>query len=433
MKKFFSTFLLACIILSLFSACAKPQVPDIEESESELDFHGGKVVVYMDLYNNLFKPVAGATAADDRMNQRLYDIQNKYNLVFAEEVTDNPALTFMTGSLTGNFTADIVIDGPAELYEIYKIDSLVPTEEIIENPKDNKYGTPKLIEAAIFHGKQYGVLPYLHDTPPDIAGLLSLKMDYVKEFNLNDPHEIIEAGEWDWEHFRQYLTEATFSDGDIDYAGMVLSGRRNSCNSFAPFILSNGGSMIKYSEAGGYQVAFNSPEAIEAMEYISSVFSSPYADCPAVDEKKYIITLGSPSFKATEDEIHVLRVPYGPKGSPDTISSIFYDFNFWAYPIFTIYAANELSAITNDLFEPLSDIYPNGWKDYVMDNYFYDTQDYEYYCIAADNALYIDNDLFGNTFFPLLQRINSGTDSVQASIESLTDLVQSRLDEKYNH
>lgn len=430
MKKTISVLLLLCISLCLFSACNKNELPSFDD-DTELNFHGGLFTVYTYIYSPLFLE-KGASASNDRFNQRLYDIQEEYGIVFKEEYVDTMSMAFITGSLTGTLVADVVIDDPQELYDLYKINTLIPVEEIIENYKDYKFGTDNMAEGATFAGKQYGVFPYVHDTPPSISGLLSLNMDYVNEFNLSDPHEIIEAGEWDWEHFRSFLVESTFSDGNNKYVGLVLAGSRNSSNSFAPFIYSNGGTMVGYSETLGYHVTFDSDAAVEAMEFVASIFSSPYADCPSANETEYILALGVPRFNNPEHEIHALRIPYGPNGSPDTISSIFYTSNYWAFPIFSVYDGEEKSVIVNEIFDPLSDDYPNGWKDYIMDNYFFDTQDYDYYCLATDNAHFIDDDLYGNLFYPALLNIKAGSETVQSLLDTLVSTVQERLDEKYN-
>lgn len=431
MKRYLSVFFLICFMLSFFSACAKPKLPD-SENDDNLDFHGSEFTVIMSVFSSLFKS-AGVTAANDRFNQRLYDIQNKYNLVFNENRVDNVAMSFISGSLTGTVKADMVYDAPLNLYEMYKINSLIPADEIINDIHEGKYGTAKFTDATVFNGRQYGVFPYLHDSPPNISGLLALKMDIVDEFGLIDPHEYIESEEWDWEHFRRFLENATFSDGSNQYVGMVLSGYRNGINAYATFIYSNGGKLMDYTSMSGYKAVIDSPEAIEAMEFISSLFATPYADCPARnDEATYVTELGIPSFQSEEHEIHALRVPYGPNGSPDDISAIMYDCRFWAFPVFSSYSTDEVYTITDELFEPLSELYSNGWKDYILDNYFYDDSDYDYYCRAADNINFVDGSIFEDLFYPTFQRVIGGSETVRSSLESLIGSVQTLIDEKYN-
>ncbi len=427
MKKYLSVFFIICFILSFFSACAKPKLPDPEEDE--LNFLGSKFTVITT--NAVLFKKAGETAANDRFNQRLYDIQNKFNLVFEEKYSHYPEMDCITGSMTGNFVADMIICPPSHLYEIYKINAGIPIEDILDDPDNIKYGTPSLIAGSVFAGKQYGIFPYLHDTPPDIAGVLSLNMDYVSEFNLPDPHEMIENGEWDWEHFKAFLESATFSDGTDKYCGIHLSTDRNAQNAYATFIFSNGGSMIKFTEAG-YKVAFDSAEAIEAMEFIASVFASPYADSPKQKDTKYFFTFGYPIFDSEEDEMHVMPAPFGPHGSPDTVSAIMYAVDYWNFPIFSIFSKAETAIVTEELFEPLSALYPNGWKDYVKDNVFYDDTDYEYFCRAADNIHYIE-DIILEDLYSTFPRVVSGEYSLQSSIDSIKDSVQILIDEKYNH
>lgn len=430
MKKFICMALLICFILSAFSACGKKSVPGDFEDDTDINFHGSDFTFYVSHYG-LFK-TSGKTASNDRFNQRLYDIQDKYKLVVKEVYQENLPMSFMSGLMTGNLVADVVVDIPLCLYDLYTLNTLIPVADIIDDVSESKYGPKSLIEGAIFKDTQYGIYPYLHDTPPNIGGLLQLNMTYVNDLGLSDPHEIIEAGDWDWEHFRQYLEDVTFSDGDDKYVGLHLDGYRNGINAFATFIFSNGGSIMKYSSATGYQTAIDSPEAVEAMEYIMSLFASPYADCPGDDKTKYIISLGVPSFTASTNEYHALRAPYGPNGSADTISAIMYDCTLWAFPIFSIYDNEEVYTVIDELFNPLSDLYPNGWKDYVKDNYFYDDEDYEYYCLAADNVHFVDSNMFEELFYSSLRGILNGAETVQSSLEPLKNSIQSLIDEKYN-
>ena len=64
---------------------------------------------------------------------------------------------------------------------------------------------------------------------------------------------------------------------------------------------------------------------------------------------------------------------------------------------------------------------------------FYDDMDYELFCSAADNVHFVDGAVFEDIFYPTLQQIIIGSNTVQNSIESLRDSIQAQIDKRYNN
>jgi ABC-type glycerol-3-phosphate transport system substrate-binding protein len=97
-------------------------------------------------------------------------------------------------------------------------------------------------------------------------------MDVVNELGLGDPDK------WDWNDLRN--AARTISEKKKDMAGISLALGRNLCTDyhFSALLHSAGGRM--FDPANKFQVVFDSPQTVEALEYVKSL--QPYMPKGAV-------------------------------------------------------------------------------------------------------------------------------------------------------
>lgn len=145
---------------------------------------------------------------------------------------------------------------------------LLPVDDMVE-----KIGRNRLVDGVKWDywgnwkGKQY-VIPAHHQ-----PHLLLVRMDIIKELGLKDPDT------WDW---NDLLNAAkTISQKKPNMSGFCMALGRNLCTDyhFAALLHAAGGRM--YDPANKYQVVFDSPETVEALNFVREL--RPYMPKGAVE------------------------------------------------------------------------------------------------------------------------------------------------------
>jgi multiple sugar transport system substrate-binding protein len=145
---------------------------------------------------------------------------------------------------------------------------LLPVDDLVD-----KIGKDRLVDGVKWDywgnwkGKQY-VIPAHHQ-----PHLLLVRMDIIKELGLKDPDT------WDW---NDLLNAAkTISEKKPNMAGFCMALGRNLCTDyhFAALLHAAGGRM--YDPANKYQVVFDSPETVEALNFVREL--RPYMPKGAVE------------------------------------------------------------------------------------------------------------------------------------------------------
>ena len=439
MKKFFSMLLLICISLSFFSACAKN--PDIlTEEDDGLDFSGEKFIILTEWYTKDLHPNRGGSASNDRMLDRFIDTAKNFNLVFDYPMVENIPVYMLGRSLSGNCHIDMTEIKDASLYDAYRQGMLLPAADVVNDADSDKWKSPANNAVALFGGKMYGIFPNYWEYAPGVMGMINVNLDRLAEYDLEDPHEIVEAGEWNWENFREFLKKITFNDGEREWCGMGMGINGVGVACIFPFVLSNGGHFVTERD-GRYYSGIDSPEAMEAYEYIADLGANGLITEVHTDEPEYfnglkwMATSGGPS---SSDDFNMaqFRYPYGPHGNKDTVSTITYGFDMWAFPIFSAYTEDEVGTVAEYLFEPLdASVYPNGWKDIIEDTLFCYTSEYEYYIKAAEQAEFIDINILYDSFWQLsnaMLDLTKGNISPAHAVDGITDFINEEINQKYN-
>jgi len=202
------------------------------------------------------------------------DAMNEWAKQFAPDLTfkletlswDGVYVKLMTDLAAKNPAHCISVESPIA-YQLMAEQLLEPLDDVVQ-----KVGKNRLVDGVkweywgAWQGKQY-VLPAHHQ-----PHLLVVRMDVVKELGLGDPDK------WDWNDLRN--AAKTISEKKKDMAGISLALGRNLCTDyhFAALLHSAGGSM--FDPANKFQVVFDSPETVEALEYVKSL--QPYMPKGAV-------------------------------------------------------------------------------------------------------------------------------------------------------
>lgn len=145
---------------------------------------------------------------------------------------------------------------------------LLPVDDMVD-----KIGRNRLVDGVKWDywgnwkGKQY-VIPAHHQ-----PHLLLVRMDIIKELGLKDPDT------WDWNDLLH--AAKTISEKKSGMAGFCMALGRNLCTDyhFAALLHSAGGRM--FDPANKYQVVFDSPETVEALNFVREL--RPYMPKGAVE------------------------------------------------------------------------------------------------------------------------------------------------------
>ncbi len=434
MKKILALIVLSAMTVSFFSACGKPDILK-ETDNSDIDFLGETIKVYMNTWTGQVEK-KGGSASSDREYDRIIDTQDKFNFKFEYVRVSSVSNSFLAGSLSGGIRADLMKEGPLEIYNAYAINTLKPAENVVNDASQDKWKAAGQSDSETFNGIKYGVFPNYWENAPSICGFINLNLTIMDSYDIQPPYDIIEAGEWDWEHFRAFLRQTAFVDGTQTWRGlgMIITWGET----MLPFILGNGGSYITYSN-GKYKAAIDSEEAIEALEFAQTLVEEDIlSDIPSgydlTSEISWMI-YSSYISASSEEEIEPIRYPYGPHGNKDTVSAITKGDVMYAFPIFSAYTDEELGAVAEYMFEPLSDIYPNGWKDIYEDTVFFNHEDFVYYLHSVEEATYLDEAALSYShvkFGDAMRLVLNGSATPEAAIESVIDILQADIDEHYN-
>ncbi len=202
------------------------------------------------------------------------DAMNEWARQFA------PGLTFKLETLSWDgvyvkLMTDLAAKNPAHCISVESPIAYQLMADLLLEPLDDvvaKVGKDRLVDGVkweywgAWKGKQY-VLPAHHQ-----ATQMVVRTDVIKELGLGDPDK------WTWEDMRN--AAKTVSEKKKDMAGISLALGRNLCTDyhFAALLHSAGGRM--FDVANKYQVVFDSPETVEALDYVKSL--QPYMPKGAV-------------------------------------------------------------------------------------------------------------------------------------------------------
>ncbi len=450
MKKLIAILILMCITLS-FTSCASKKPPIFTEEDEEIyDFRGSTFTVLTTGFvsNNgglndrniegrlCYNQKRGTSSVTDALMDRYSELTKKYNINFDFENENSLQSEILTMSITGKSGADLIYTNSQTVFGLYGAGLLDSLEDIpLDDLESDKWGEDSYMPLVTFGGKRYGFTPNYWPFLPAAYGLLLINMSLaVDKFGMTDPHEYIEDKSWNWENLKTELRKVT-NDGDVSYTAML--------GGFAPdMVIANGGYIIKNIN-GRYQSGFNTDNFTEAMEFARSLneeglmrnASGIGYDLFMVGEQFVMMNGDSPHI-ATSDNVYISTVsfPYGPHGSPESLSGFTWFEFFYAVPVTRIFSEDELAFILEETYEPLTN-YEDGWRGYAEDNYFNYQSDYEMYAETVDNIVVYPFGILSESFDAMEKEFNTyigGGGSLSAAIQTIEDLLNNEINEKLN-
>lgn len=449
MKKLFAILILFCITLS-FVSCTKPSFDFEEDDETIMNFRGAtfNVLTLNFVSNNggfndrniegrlCYNQKRGTSAVTDALMDRYSDLTKKYNINFNFENDSEMQSTILTMTITGKSEADLVYTNSHTLYDLWSAGLLKPLEDIpLDDPESDKWGLESYTSLVTFGGKRYGFTPNYWPFMPAAYGLLLVNMSLaVDKFGMTDPHEYIDAGEWNWENLRTELRKVT-NDGDETFTGL-LGGYT------ADLVLSNGGYVVK-EENGRYKTGFDTENFTEAMEFAHSLYEEGLMrnvagigyDLFMVGEQFVMMNGDSPHI-ALSDDVYISTVsfPYGPHGNPDSLSGYTWFEFFYGVPVTCAFTEDEMAFILEETYEPLEN-YEDGWRGYAESNYFNYQSDYEMYAKTVDNIVTYPFGILSDSMDVMEKEFNkyiSGGQALSTAIETVEDIFTEEMNKKLN-
>lgn len=447
MKKFIPILLIIALSFALISCGQNEFIFD--DGDSETDFRGSTFKVYSAGAWLSDKRERGGSASGDRFLDRIDEIEKRYNVKIKNEYDSQSFQTkILSLTLNGGGGVDMLCCGNDDLYTFYNIGILTPFEEIgVKDHEDIKFGIPSLLVEGTFGGIQYGITNYLGDSIPSISGFITINMDLLENLNMDDPHEYVEKGDWNWQNFRTVLQQGTFNDGEIDHVGLLGDSMLGGVAAFFPATIANGGYIIKEVD-GVYKTGIFESNAIEAMEFMTGLVEDGLMHIQGgtawdiwIEGKTWPMINNSGVSSSEDITFSLVRFPYGPKGNPDIVAAYSINRSYYAFTMLASFQNDEIGIIVDDLLEPLDvSLYPEGWKDYAVDNVFYGDEDYDTYMTGLETMNYYPiGVLYGTNPWShsgevedALYSILVGRGSIQTELDSVKDILIKTINETLN-
>lgn len=444
MKKILSV-LIPIVLSFIIVSCGQKEF--IFDDETDMDFQGAEFTVYSDGQWLSEKRQRGGSASSDRFLDRIEETEKNYNMAIRNEY-GNIETKVLAMTLNGGGGIDMLYCGNDILFNFYNLGILMPFEKIgVKDNQNEKFGIPSLLLEGTFDGIQYGIINYSGDSVPEMSGLIGINMTLLKSLSMDNPHEYVERGEWNWANFKAVLTQGTFNDGEINHVGMLCHSTLGGLKAFLPAIIANGGYIIKEID-GVYKSGLTESNATEAMEFMTGLLRDGLIQIGGgvvwdVFNEGKTWPLANDGILSTSPDIEysVVRFPYGPSGNKDIVAGYSLNRTYYAFTILSSFEDTEIGIIVDDLFEPLdASLYPEGWKDYAKENLFYSDSDYQTYITGLDTInFYPLGILYGTNTWShngevevALDRIFRGQGSIQSELDKVKDLLTEKIDEKLN-
>ncbi|WP_427051639.1 ABC transporter substrate-binding protein [Paenibacillus sp. TC-CSREp1] len=206
----------------------------------------------------------GDSEADERARERIKNVEKKYNVKISYLNTDYGATSEKISSsvMANEPFAEIVRVPDGNIWGLMQGGFLTPLDEYLKETKIQ----PDVIDSMRFGSdKVYGLTGWY--TPNDSGMFYNKRL--FKEAGLKDPQQLMEEQNWNWDTMLEAAKKLTVDkngDGKMDQYG--LSGAYYVLHEM--LIGSNGGKM--YDEAT-QKAAFDSPEALEALNFLHSLYN----------------------------------------------------------------------------------------------------------------------------------------------------------------
>lgn len=197
---------------------------------------------------------------------RWREAEEKYNVkIVWEKVPWGEPINMVTNAaLTGESVADIV---PLDLYQAIPAvygGLFMPVDDFFD------FTDPKWPAGMQEHGKINGKMYGFTSNISNASGLYYNKTMFERE-GIEDPHSLVEKGEWTWDkllEISQQLTKDTDGDGVTDQYGIT-----NVAPTLARILIYSNGSELVANKDGKFVYNYEDPALVEALRFYSDLFN----------------------------------------------------------------------------------------------------------------------------------------------------------------
>jgi len=403
-KLFLSLALLVVVVFFAVSCAQNTENEDFDVSlldeNATLDLNGFDCVILQQYLDGFVIHFKQDTVVADAILKRIADINGKYNCnVSIASGDDNYLQQYITKVYGGTYVGEIALSHTpmyiAKAGILYPLDGLI---DYIDYYDTSKYGTSGLLELGMVDGVPYVV------TPMSWAGMqmtytyniFAVNEMLVKKYNLNDPRDYVENGEWTFDTFYNVLPDYNIIDGEFEAKAM------NATWTFTMDIaFMNGFDFAKQNSDGTYSANMEDPKLVEALDWCSKLLVDR-RDCITFNGHSEMVSnfinnetvLANTSFSHMVNEITydaedygVVPFPCGPSGTYGEWRGACSGFD--AFGIFINAKEPEMSAmILSELLEPLDGFTTEDEMRAYASTVFYDSRDVDFF---IDNIKYIRN------------------------------------------
>ena len=438
------SILLIAIFMTSFVAQAYPPTFDFEGRVVRLDFRFFDITPFGERGDYDF------TDPDPRLQAHIEEVEEMFNvkLEFHDYIGANQLMNIygpdiIAGDLTASaFSAHLIRAENSHIPlamggYLHRLDDVLDEEYYNSLPR--AYASKEGLRVG---GHVYGFEDNNGIIEP--VGILWNK-DLFAEEGLPDLYELYLAGEWTWDVFEdlaKHFTRDTTGDGEIDFYGVNIFWRR--WEQMSNLLFTNNASLTKVVD-GRVEVAFNSPEAIEAFELWqrlwqhgavtprgrggTGISAMSYAPPP---------TLQFTAFQDLDDLFGLVPLPKGPTA----------DEHVWPYwnrhmSVIPITEPNprgiiEIVNALRQLTAPYKPMPMEEWEEYNWlhwGGFMADRDSLRLWQEASENRTHANNRavVIAGGLHDAIQSIISEDVSVASTIAAAVPLVQGVLDEMFNN
>lgn len=404
---------------------------------------GGYEFIFASHWITQFFAEEGADAKTDKLLEVYKQIETELNckitpLSIAQE---NVIPDITQAVMAGDKYADIVDLNVNWFHPLRAANALAPLNDVKELDIDSPDWLPLFKALSTYNGKIYGVSYASDAQPPELRTCMFFNKTLLEKEGQPNIYDLVDKGEWTWDKFREIakaVTKDTNGDGENDIWGVNTIGLLA-----APFIFSNGGSIVK-EEGGKYSYTLNSSEAQAALQFVhdlknvDKVFKNPAEGgdwtTPSIEFTKGNIAFHVMEYwaapvwfsKDMKDDYGIIPLPKGPNATD-------YVGHFADGRFFSMTATNKDKDKSAIVFKKLVELTKSdAWQDLIKTQYLRDDK-------SMDNILMMMNKavadpsratpIWGPSIEPILGAIESGSKTPKAGTDEIAGEAQAALDE----
>jgi len=268
MKKFIALLLAMLMLLSVAGIATAEEPRHIVIGVTWDIFYDS---THTDVYDN---PGYTGDLAQDMMFERVKYVEDKWNVTFEflNMTYSGSKESINTSIMAGTPDVDVYMIGLAigapAVANGYAIDlrDVLPADHPVITGED---------EVLTYINTGNGAVSLLtNKNKENMVGStypLSFNLQMIEDANLEDPRDLVEAGEWTWDKFNEYIAALT---QDVDGDGVTdIYGFGGWPGDYMPLIVMSNGTNIAATDKEN----LSSPEVAEALQFIQDMYMNGYA------------------------------------------------------------------------------------------------------------------------------------------------------------